>query len=223
MTEGLLVTYKPPTFKGSSFNCPHCSAYAHMQWENLLFHSHGVHLTNAFVVICRHCGVRSYWLGSSKDLAGNYEQGQMVYPTVQSAPLPHAEMPPEIKSDYEEARNISSQSPRAAAALLRLCVQKLCKELGEPGKNINEDIGSLVKKGLPIEIQQALDIVRVVGNNAVHPGAISHEDVASVCSTLFDLVNYIVEDRIARPKKLSAMFSSLPQPALDGISSRDKV
>ena len=216
------MTYKQPTFRGSSFNCPHCGAYAHMQWESLWFQGHGWSSTNVFVVICRHCNERSYWIGSSKNQAGEYTQGQMVYPSVQSAPLPHAEMPPDIQKDYEEARNIASQSPRAAAALLRLCVQKLCKELGESGKNINDDIGSLVKKGLPVEIQQALDIVRVVGNNAVHPGSISHEDVASVCSSLFELVNYIVEDRIARPKKLSAMFSSLPQPALDGISTRDK-
>lgn len=131
-------------------------------------------------------------------------------------------MPPEIRQNYEEARNVVQQSPRAAAALLRLCVQKLCKHLGEPGKNINDDIGALVQKGLPVEIQQALDIVRVVGNNAVHPGAISNEDVAGVSTALFDLVNHIVEDRIARPKKLAALFNILPGPALAGIVARDK-
>jgi hypothetical protein len=131
-------------------------------------------------------------------------------------------MPVDIRHDYEEARNVVQQSPRAAAALLRLCVQKLCKHLGEPGKNINDDIGSLVKKGLPVEIQQALDIVRVIGNNAVHPGEITPDDVAGVSSSLFELVNYIVEDRIARPKKLASMFTTLPGPALAGIAARDK-
>lgn len=146
----------------------------------------------------------------------------MIYPGSLLSPPPHAAMPPEIRQDYEEARNIVQQSPRAGAALLRLCVQKLCKHLGEPGKNINEDIGALVQKGLPVEIQQALDIVRVIGNNAVHPGAISNEDVAGVSTALFELINHIVEDRIARPKKLAALFNALPAPALAGIASRDK-
>ena len=217
------MAFKVPTFKGTAFNCPHCSAYAHMTWEDLWFQVPTWTKTNAFVVLCGHCSRRSYWLGTDR-LAPNsgYTSGVMIYPTSQVAPMPHPEMPPDIRSDYEEAGNIVGQSPRAAAALLRLCIQKLCKELGESGKNINNDIGSLVKKGLPVEIQQALDIVRVIGNNAVHPGEISREDVADVATSLFELVNHIVEDLIARPKKLAAMFARLPEPALSGIADRDK-
>lgn len=146
----------------------------------------------------------------------------MIHPSIKAAPMAHPDMPPDVAIDYDEARNIAQDSPRGAAALLRLCVQKLCKHLGEPGKNINNDIGSLVKKGLPVEIQQALDIVRVVGNNAVHPGEISSADVQQVAATLFELVNHIVEDRISRPKKLATLFTSLPQKALDGIANRDE-
>ena len=72
-----------------------------------------------------------------------------------------------------------------------------------------------------MEIQQALDIVRVVGNNAVHPGELDEHDVATVATSLFELVNAIVEDRIARPKKLKAMFDALPQGARDAIGRRD--
>ncbi|WP_424033423.1 DUF4145 domain-containing protein [Methylocella sp.] len=49
-------------------------------------------------------------------------------------------------------------------------MQKLCVELGEKGKNIDDDIANLVKKGLSPELQQALDILRVIGNEAVHHG-----------------------------------------------------
>ncbi len=48
----------------------------------------------------------------------------------------------DIRRDYDEAAKVLALSPRGAAALLRLAIRKLCKELGEPGKNINEDIGS---------------------------------------------------------------------------------
>lgn len=87
-----------------------------------------------------------------------------------SAPPPHSDAPESIRIDYEEARAVFGSSPRSSAALLRLAIQKICIELGLPGKNLNEDISKLVEKGLPVRIQQSLDIVRVVGNEQVHPG-----------------------------------------------------
>jgi hypothetical protein len=131
-------------------------------------------------------------------------------------------MPETVRTDYEEAREIAGASPRAAAALLRLAIQKLCIELGESGENINDDIANLVRKGLPVEIQQALDIIRVIGNNAVHPGELQSDDVADVASSLFELTNQIVEERVSRPRKLQALFDRLPQGARDAIEKRDQ-
>ena len=105
--------------------------------------------------------------------------------------------------------------------MLRLSIQKLCKELGESGKNINNDIANLVLKGLPSQIQQALDIIRVIGNNAVHPGELNPEDVAEVAFSLFELTNQIVEEMISKPKKLEALFNRLPEGARDAIKRRD--
>lgn len=136
-------------------------------------------------------------------------------------PIVHQDLPSDCKQDYEEARNVFTHSPRAAAALLRLCVQKLLRYLGEKGKNINDDIKELVKKGLSVELQQALDCCRVIGNNAVHPGELDINDSPEIAASLFDMINFIVEDRITRPKKIQALYTQLPERARAEIQKRD--
>lgn len=145
----------------------------------------------------------------------------MVVPSHAPVPLPHSDMPEACLPDYSEARNIVSQSPKAAAALMRLCVQKLMIELGQSGRNINDDIGTLVRSGLPPEVQQALDFCRVVGNNAVHPGEIVLDDSPDIAHSLFEMVNFVVEDRISRPKRIASLYSALPVGARAAIQKRD--
>jgi hypothetical protein len=129
-------------------------------------------------------------------------------------------MPIEVKKEYYEAALILTNSPRGAAALLRLAIQKLCIYLGGTGENANDDIAALVKKGLPVTVQQALDIVRVTGNNAVHPGQINTDDVEIVVN-LFPLVNIIVEYMISIPNKINGLYSNLPESAKSAIEKRD--
>jgi hypothetical protein len=149
-----------------------------------------------------------------------------LYPTRDvELPLPHPLIPDSIKEDYEEALDVFSLSARSACALLRLAIQKLNKELGEPGKNINDDIKNLVKKGLPEHIQQALDIVRVIGNDAVHPGVLNIKDNPDTAKKLFHLVNEIIEDRLNKPKRkkeIKTLFDELPESKRNQILDRDK-
>lgn len=210
-----------PQFQLKAFNCPHCDAYANMRWvpmtENQWTGSNWAFIkNNLHSAYCAHCEKATIWLHSGNG-------GIMIWPIgFASAQMPHEEMPADIIPHYLEARNIATLSPRGAAALMRLVIQKLCIHLGEEGRNINDDIGSLVKKGLPVQIQQALDIVRVTGNNAVHPGAIVFEDQSEVALTLFEITNFIVENRIAEPARINRLYESLPAGARKAIEQRDK-
>ncbi len=145
----------------------------------------------------------------------------MLYPAVITAPPPHADMPEEIARVYLEAAAVSVSSYRAAAALLRLALQQLMPYLGEKGGNINADIANLVASGLPVRIQQALDLCRVVGNESVHPGEIADEDGPELVNSLFSMLNLIVDDRITRPKEIEALYLKLPEKKRIGIEIRD--
>jgi hypothetical protein len=145
----------------------------------------------------------------------------IIYPISSIAPLPSEDMPPDVKVDYIEARNVVNNSPRGASALLRLALQKLMPHLGEKGSNLDTDIGNLVKKGLPVTIQQALDCVRVIGNNAVHPGELDLKDDIETSSALFGLLNTIIEMMITKPKEISALYEKIPKGAKEAIIKRD--
>lgn len=215
------MKYEPPEFKKAAFTCPHCDVYASFWWKEakeavrMTNGSHAYKDNDLHIATCTHCQGRVVWFVSEHN-------SYMLWPFgMANAPLPHEDMPEDVNADYLEARNICKLSPRGAAALLRLAIQKLCKHLGESGENINADIGALVKKGLPIQIQQALDVVRVTGNNAVHPGELLVDDNPEIVSALFGLTNLIIDNRIAEPNRIAALYGALPEGALRGIEKRD--
>ena len=202
--------YYPPTQDEQKFHCYHCGVFAVQLWAPTYYQAGSFHFTNIKRCVCEHCGGVSYW----------YEN-KMIIPAASITEPPHPDLPRDCQIDYQEAAAVVSESPRSAAALLRLSIQKLMSHLGEKGKNINDDIASLVSKGLPPLVQKALDYCRVVGNNAVHPGEINLNDTPETAHQLFRMINFIVEDRIARPKEIEALYNSLPQGARDAIDKRD--
>jgi len=210
-----------PKLDLETFNCPHCGALSHAKWLSLLMNQYGQshHLPqSAKVAITTCCPARmSLWLEDDDRVTGT-----MIFPASTIAPLPHPDMPDDIARDFEEARLVFTHSPRAAAALLRLCVQKICNHLmGKPG-GIDEQIGQLVADGLPRRVQQALDSVRVIGNESVHPGKMDLNDTPEVGQVLFRLVNLIIQDCITAPKEAEEIYGLLPEGKLKGIENRDK-
>ena len=93
--------------------------------------------------------------------------------------------------------------------------------MARKAKNIDDDIASLVKKGLPVEVQEALDSLRVIGNEAVHPGEMDLRDDVGTATALFGLLNFVVKDRIAEPKERKRLFGLLPERKREAIAKRD--
>lgn len=205
------VPYTPPSYGETAFNCPHCNAFAKQTWHQVaLYRSVYQMLDQWRATVCDRCDRIMLWWGE-----------RAIYPAMSLAPLPSADLPEDVRLDFLEARDILERSPRGAGALLRLAVQKLCIALGEPGKNLNDDIGALVKKGLPVQVQQALDVSRVIGNNAVHPGEIDLSDDRARVLAVFGLINRIADRMITDPRELSELYGSLPQGVLEAIEKRD--
>jgi Domain of unknown function (DUF4145) len=169
-------------------------------------------VVNLSISRCYSCERLSVWVDK-----------KVVYPRIIADGVPpNEDLPSDIARDFNEARSIVDLSARGAAALLRLCIQKLCMHLGEPGKDLNTDIARLGKKGLATRVKQALDIVRVIGNESVHPGQIGLRDDTATALRLFELVNLIAEKMISEPKHVDAMFNSLPEDKRRGVEARDK-
>ncbi|WP_242488333.1 DUF4145 domain-containing protein [Pseudomonas sp. TH34] len=167
-------------------------------------------LRNCTVSQCFNCDRASVWI-----------HNRLIYPVVGNVVSANQDMSEDVRRDYEEASSILNQSPRGAAALLRLAIQKLCKELGQSGENINTDIKALVAAGLDPRVQQALDAVRVIGNSAVHPGIIDIRDDRATAEALFKLLNLIVDKTISEPKHVQEIYDSLPENLLEAIAKRD--
>jgi hypothetical protein len=175
-------------------------------------HYNAKELDNLWLSECYTCKKMAVWIRES-----------LVFPNNRTGPDPNVDIPTDIARDYDEARSILNFSPRGSAALLRLCIQKICWHLGCDQKNtLDQNIAELVEQNLDIRIQQALDVVRVVGNNAVHPGTIDLKDDYETAQQLFKLVNLIAEVMITQPKHVKDMYESLPEGVREAIEKRNK-
>jgi hypothetical protein len=200
----------------SAFNCPHCHIYAEQKWYYMQASAeptgYGLqHQDEHFRVShCQRCDASTIWLGN-----------MLLYPDRGLTEMPNPDLPSDVCADYDEAASILTRSPRGAAALLRLGIQKLCKHLGQSGTNINDDIKALVERGLPPKVQEALDSVRVIGNEAVHPGELDLRDDRETASKLFKLVNFIAAKMISEPKEIDGIYNGLPDSKRKAIARRD--
>ena len=189
----------PPKFEETAFNCPFCGAYAnHLWYTPFIRDTSTISLRNIRIARCVRCNEMSVWI-----------QKNMLFPTSGNAPTPSKDLPEDIRTDYNEARLVLASSPRSAAALLRAVIRKLCSHLNQKDDDLNVSINSLVEKGLPERLKIALDMARVIGDNAVPPGMLDTGDDASTALKLFALVNLMTDTMITQPNQLKDIYDAL--------------
>lgn len=212
--------YTDPNWDKDSFTCPHCNTLSLMHFLRVNYSEMDYGFANkkdnrcdswVGIATCYNCKKKIIWVNN-----------HYVYPDI-TAEEANPDMPESVKQLYNEAGLIYNKSPRAACALLRLAIDRLCNELGETDRDINKNIGALVEKGLSKTVQQALDVVRVVGNKAVHPGQIMYDvDDKGTATMLMHLLNIIVKSMITEPNEIDSLYQGLPESVRESIEKRDQ-
>lgn len=201
--------YTAPSFDKDSFHCPLCNTYAHQKWHELKT-SNGGYIRDLYISFCFKCEDYAIW-----------HCEKMIYPKSSNAPLPHKDMPKDVRELYNQARNIAMDSPIAAAALLRTSIEKLMKSLEVHGKNLNERINN---SKLPPEIIDCLNAVRVCGNSGIHEGKFhfQDDDNETIVQDLFSLVNFIVKTLITEPQRRKEICAQVLQKTSKSESDTPK-
>lgn len=172
-----------PKFKGDDFTCPHCGTLSNMSWSVARHPS--PYLSSRYlesevsVAFCKACKEPSIWL-----------REKMIFPDLRGVE-PHADMPSKAREIFCEAQSVIGKSPRAACALLRMCLEVLVSELGGKGKTLYEKVESL---NLPPDLEEVFRACRIVGNQAAHPGVINFDspEGKDLTETLSGFINLIV-------------------------------
>jgi len=241
-----------PEYRKENFPCPHCHVVSQQKWFSSYQLSEIVFSIYQHISLNYRVNIESYkqeaiahFLSSAKSEFPNvinsfipsrcsiatcqscddfsiWVDEKLVYPRNLPIDPPNEDLNDDVKSLYNEAAGIFVDSPKGATALLRLALQKLLIQVGKDGRNINTDIKDLVTEGLSPRIQQALDLVRVVGNNAVHPGQINLDDNADIALKLFKILNIIADELITKEKEMDALYNDIiPEETREHINQRD--
>lgn len=201
----------------NTFVCPYCHAVSQFNCARLAKLFPVASANTSAILVSAKCVACSEF---SIFLIFDNEELQLFPYSLTDIPQPNEDMPEDIKKIYLEAATVLKDSPRASAALSRLAIDHLTLKFSDKN-NLNSRIADMVSKGLSPMVQQALDTVRVIGNNAVHPGTINLGDNTKLALSLLELVNLIVDKQISEPKKIQEVYDRLPRSSLEAIKKRD--
>lgn len=237
-----------PARNRNAFTCPSCEAFAGQEWADLLFvdgydayqqpnlEMLKTRISDRWVeeqewktlaiwarTLCLSCGELAIW-----------RDEEIVYPTaISAARPPHPDMPSAAKDFYNEARLVVAVSRRAGAAMARATLERLLKEIDADAPT-GLKLDGLIQRAssaVSASLSDILDVIRHVGNKALHEGGepdnvvvlVLDEDNVAIVELLFDAINDLVDELITKPARAKALADQLPQSVRDGIAQRNRL
>ncbi|MCA8834723.1 MAG: DUF4145 domain-containing protein [Proteobacteria bacterium] len=209
---------RKPAYGRTKFHCPYCDVFTHQEWVKrikIFFNgsNHG-EFVDIYTTQCFDCRHFTVWYGE-----------KIIDPFASDAPQADSGMPDSVKEIFDEARKVHEDSPRAAAALLRVALEELTTHLGETDGTLNARIRKLREKGLSPQAIKNLDTVRITANEGgAHSGQIdlTGADGKDIVNKLFGLVNHIVKTTITEPAEFEKIAQALPAEKIKGAEDSDK-
>jgi hypothetical protein len=135
-------------------------------------------------------------------------------------------MPEGVRALYSEATEVFAVSRRAGAALARATLEALLREVDpDAGKaNLDERMARMEGR-LSTTLWDTLDLVRHVGNKALHVSGVPDEAVVLVLDeedtevgpALFEIINDVVDETIVKEQKRARLADLIPQSVRDGV------
>jgi hypothetical protein len=81
---------------------------------------------------------------------------------------------------------------------MRVCIQKLVPLLKQDGKYLNDYMSSLVRKALQVEIQQAIEVLKVLRNESGQPTSLETQEDKEMALRFFDSLKAVLERRMLK-------------------------
>lgn len=219
-----MPTYVTPKYLSNVFTCPYCDVTAKQKWygRDNEVSAHLVSVSGREDRVLQFFGevisddAFTEWLFSKCENCGQiavWHNDEIVHPFTCPVNEPNADMPESVRNRYIEASKVIALSPVSAAALLRLALQLLLKEVlqEESSGNIFQDIKKLKDRPIDSSLIKALDIIRISGNESVHPGTLNLNESKDDALYLFDLLNMICDQFFTQPRKMQEMYERMPE------------
>jgi hypothetical protein len=153
--------------------CPYCRrsfhvevAVAELEWAGTKHPTEEWHYSRA---VCPSCGGTIVNL-KSRTMGRGVLRLIPVWPKNTGRAPAASDVPEPLRTLYDEASAVLSDSPRASAALARRCLQQLLRDKGFTGRTLADEVDAvLAAKVLPDSLAETIDAIRHFGNFAAHP------------------------------------------------------